>query len=145
MNARAQKRTHASASILFNPSVLKQIFAWVGPGHHLVLSTICTDWHHLQLTSSNFLVDTLMVHLDDEPQILCTWQTTFHSAAFASRAFLTTAHEAGLPLQRCDEDRHDNRLQYIAGRTADLDTLQLAHALGLEFGDAVLAGAAVSA
>jgi hypothetical protein len=132
MDARAEKRTTTSASILDNPSILRQIFAWVGPGNYLFLSTICSRWHHVQLNLPDFRINNLIGHQFGAPQIHCTWQSTFYSAAFATRAFLTTAHEAGLPLQRFTEDGQDDRLQFIAGRTADLDTLQLAHALGLE-------------
>eukprot|EP00953_Heterococcus_sp_UTEX-ZZ885_P007575 4582-Heterococcus_DN1.PRE.1 len=124
MDARAQKRTSAAASIFNNSTLLKQIFAWIGPGHHLFLATVCTVWQRQQQTVDAALKDKLLTRHYDLRQI---------------------AHEAGLPLQSFTEDQQDDWLHYAAGKAADLGTLHLAHELGLELNDEVLRGAAASA
>jgi hypothetical protein len=145
MDARAQKRTSAAASIFNNSTLLKQIFAWIGPGHHLFLATVCKKWQRQQQTLDEALIEKLLTNYYTMPRVLCTPLTTLYSVVFKSKALLRIAHEAGLPLQRITQDQQNDWLQYAAGKAADLSTLQLAHDLGLELNAEVLRGAAASA
>jgi hypothetical protein len=139
-DARAQKRTSAAASIFNNSTLLKQIFAWIGPGHHLFLATVCTEWQRQQQTVDVALKEKMLRHHYEVREVLCKPLTTLYSAVFASKALLRTAQAARLPLTRLD-----GRLHYAAGKAADLGTLHLAHELGLELNNEVLRGAAASA
>jgi hypothetical protein len=118
MAARAQKRTNAAASIFNNSTLLKQSFAWIGPGHHLFLATVCTEWQRQQQTVDAALKDKLLTRHYDLRQVLCKPLTTLYSAVFQSKALLKIGHEAGLPLQSFTEDQQNDWLHYAASKTA---------------------------
>jgi hypothetical protein len=73
---------------------------------------------------------------------LHTGTCTPYAAAFASAARVKLAHECGLSFPSCPQ--HNEELKRCAGRDASIGTLQEAHALGLEWTDTVLVGAAES-
>jgi hypothetical protein len=79
-----------------------------------------------------------LLHDYEEQAVMCTItpETTLYSAAFASAASVRLAHECGLMFDYC------KKLERIAGRCADVSTLQAAQELELEFTRAVLFGAA---
>jgi hypothetical protein len=138
LSAQGHKHRNIAASIFDTTSILEQIFAWIGPGHHLFLATVCQGWRQLQECTNAIQVNNLFRFR--APKLLCTPQTTLYSAVFASKAFVKTAHEGGLPLVKSGWS-----LQHLAGRTADLAVLQLAHELGLKLSVEVVRGAAMSA
>jgi hypothetical protein len=116
-----------------NNELLRSIFAFV-PGSWLYAGAVSSAWKQayeqvpqLPLTRAS----------GARPGILCCSRTTYMAAAFASEAALRLAVECGLDLQG-----HSQLLQRLAGRHADLITLQLAAELGLPWTAAVSRGAA---
>jgi hypothetical protein len=70
--------------------------------------------------------------------VQCTPHITLTRAVFSSLACFQLAIEHGMPLP----NSYSRRQQRIAGEHASIDTLQVAHKLGLQLTDAVVQGAA---
>jgi hypothetical protein len=127
------------ASPLDDAGILFNVLSTIGPGHHLFISAVSKAWRESYERVASVQVAGL-VHGYDTAARRRTLNShmTLYSAVFASAARVHWAY------------KHvtfgfDARMQRIAGRVADVDTLKVAHELGLDWSSAVLIGAAESA
>jgi hypothetical protein len=125
-----KRQTSSSSSPLSNATLLFQILSYVGPGQHFFVSTVCKLWHESNAAVSSLEVTSLVTDPDvdyDEAvrKFLCTPQMTLYSAVFASVARVRLAFQHPTLRLECW------KLQHIAGRVADVATLQVALNLGL--------------
>jgi hypothetical protein len=128
---RSQKRRAAEISNpLNNSGVLQNVLSYVGAGHHLFVALVNKDWRemHRSLESQELTVHSTYT-------VICDSQTTRLTSVLTSPARVKLAHKSGL-------DCTSLRLQYAAGKHADIATLAAAHELGLELDEIVLTGAA---
>jgi hypothetical protein len=125
-------------SPLEDAGILLHVLTILGPGHHLFISAVSKAWR-----DSYERVPSVMVSLTDafgKTNLLkITHQTTLCSAVFASASRVHTAHECGLTFH------YSESMPQIAGRVADVSTLQLAHELRLKLTEEVLFGATEAA
>jgi hypothetical protein len=113
-----------------NNELLRSIFSYV-PGIWLYAGAVSSAWKQAYEQGARTILPR------GSCPIICCSHTTFMAAAFASEAALRLAVECGLDLLA-----HSQVLQRLAGRHADLTTLQLAAELGLPWTAAVSRGAA---
>jgi hypothetical protein len=130
--------SQASSSPMQDASILEIIFSYVSPGHWLFLGTLSKSCKQSCLN-----VEQREISFWDEDRyhdvtVQCKAQLTLSSAAFSSLACFQLAIEHGMPLP----SSNSRRQQRIAGQHASIETLQVAHELGLEFTDALVRGAA---
>jgi hypothetical protein len=112
---------------------------YVGIGHYLYLSEVSRSW--VAAYKKLPLVEIAMLSEYGEPSKTkyCSSYYTFYSDAFASEPRLRLAQDRGLHLKA------DNfKLQRMAGRSASIDVLKVAHDLGLPLTAHVMRGAAES-
>jgi hypothetical protein len=121
-----RKRKSSGYRPLDDTSLLFIILSYVGPGQHFFVSTVCNLWHKVYAATGSLE----MTSLADDPveesfcTFMCTPQTTLSSALFASDARLRLADEYFVILEEAS-------LARIAGRVADVATLQVAVQLGM--------------
>jgi hypothetical protein len=119
-----------TAHPLCNADTLQHVLAFVGVGHGLFFSGVCSTW-------STAYKETVAVSTSsDSGRHVHSNKCTSYEAAFASPSTVQLAHASGLHLA---SERW--KLLRCAGR-ADIATLQAAHALGLLLLPPVLHGAA---
>jgi hypothetical protein len=125
------------ASPLEDASILLRVLNNLGPGHHLFSSAVSRAWRQSYAKVNSAQMVKLTQYYDYETDLLTTSKTTLYSAAFASPGRIALAYTYGLQFGNA-------QLQRIAGRTADVATLQVARRLGLLITAEVLIGAAES-
>eukprot|EP00953_Heterococcus_sp_UTEX-ZZ885_P002106 1644-Heterococcus_DN1.PRE.5 len=131
----------AITSPLDDAGILLHILNTLGPGQHLFISAVSKAWKESYESVASVQIAGLHdFHCSLAYQCTINSQTTLCSAAFASAAVLKLAHASGLIIS----GRDHKPLQRIAGRAADISTLQAAVELGLPLTDAVLIGTAES-
>jgi hypothetical protein len=105
----------------------------LGPGHHLFISAVSRAWRETYRKVANVQM-TGVGHRNEERVLrTITPQTTLGSAVFASASRVKLAHEHALSFSA-------DTLKRVAGRTADIATLQVAHGLGLPWSSAFRTG-----
>jgi hypothetical protein len=130
----------ATISPLEDAGILLQILNILGPGQHLFISAVSKAWRESYARVDSATVPALAHDYDDEADLLTvTSEMTLYSAAFSATALVRLAHGHGFALEG-----YNDKLERIAGRVADVDTLRAAHELGLQLTDKVLFGAAES-
>jgi hypothetical protein len=124
-------------SPLDDAGILLHVLSILGPGQHLFISAVSKAWRESYKQVASVQVASMIYNYND-PAMPClvTAEVTLYSAGFASSAVVRLAHEHGIAF-----DNNEN-LQRIAGRVADVPTLQVAHKLGLPLTKDVLIGAA---
>jgi hypothetical protein len=137
VGTRSQKKVAATHNCnpLDNAAILEPVLRYVGGGEGLYIHPVSKGWKECydrlptRRRPRSILRQTPSSH------------TAFH-AAFGSVSRLRLAHECGFQLDASSSEPQLHRLQEIEGQYADIKTLTAAHALGLEFSDRVLHGAA---
>jgi hypothetical protein len=130
-----------TTSPLDDAGILLHVLSTLGPGHHLFISPVSKAWResYERVASVQIAGITYLFEYGEQATLhLVTSQTTLCSAAFASASRVNLAYERGMPFG-------SRKLQCIAGRDADIPTLQALHELGLQLTDGVLIGAAEAA
>eukprot|EP00953_Heterococcus_sp_UTEX-ZZ885_P012807 7320-Heterococcus_DN1.PRE.1 len=135
----SKRQPASSSSPLDDTSLLFQILNYVGPGQHLFVSPVCKLWHECSATVPDLEITSLVADplVDPARKLWCTPQTTLYSAIFGSGARVRLAS------QHLAFTSGNWRLQRIAGRVADITTLQVAIGLNLT-GPEMMRGAAYS-
>jgi hypothetical protein len=135
----SKRATMSAISPLDNEGILLDIINILGPGHHLFISAVSKAWRESYKSVATVQIATPSYrHCGSVVQHTITSETTLCSAVFASAALLRLVRHCGFAFDY-------GRLEYIAGRVADMPTLQAAHELGLALSDEVLKGAAEAA
>eukprot|EP00953_Heterococcus_sp_UTEX-ZZ885_P001080 1095-Heterococcus_DN1.PRE.2 len=138
----------AADNVLSDASILRHITSFVGFGNWLPVAAVNSSWHEaykatitrpVYVSELRLLFDTGSDQYSFSRTNLYAASCTSYSAACESLSRLTMAHQHGLGFQ------HDDlRLQRIAGRTASIEILVLAHECGMPYSHQVLVGAAES-
>jgi hypothetical protein len=126
-----------AVSPLENADILLRVLNILGPGQRLFISAVSKAWKDNYERVESMRVPVLWYCCAREVLVMTTPRTTLFSAVLASPAALRLADEHGLTFDNV-------KLQRIAGRTADIPTLQAARELGLALTDKVLEAAAQS-
>jgi hypothetical protein len=123
----------AGSNTLCEAGILQNVLSYVGPGHHLFLGAVSSQWRdlHSRVASRQTQVQKLF----DSVSITCDARTTLYSSVFSSPSRVRLAHQSGL-------DCTTHAYKFAAGKHADINTLAAAHQLGMPFTATVLAGAA---
>jgi hypothetical protein len=138
MSSKARAKLDAS-SPLDDTSILRHVLNILGPGQHVFVSAVSKAWRDSYTRVASVQMPWITEDVDDEAVLhTITSQTTLCSAVFASAASIRLANECGLTFTSTE-------LQHIAGRVADIATLQAAVDLGLQLTDEVVIGAAEAA
>jgi hypothetical protein len=135
MSAPAAKR-HSSEKTLSERGILQHVLSFVGAGHHAFVAPVSQSWckgytsAYAAVPRKGGLVGPFTVY-----------RAIFGSPSRVQMAFTTGV----LPLRgpRLKVNAHE-RLLAIAGKHADLATLQAAHQLGLQLSDELLCAAAAT-
>jgi hypothetical protein len=130
---------HSACSVLLEPSILQQVLNFLGPGHYLYASPVSKLW----LECYSRVPDCRIPSRDEYHHLeskVCSHSQTLYSAIFSSQSRLRLAHAAGLQFAT----PRAWRLQRLAGQHADIDTLAVAHQLGLPLSANVVHGCALS-
>jgi hypothetical protein len=127
-----------SASPLENAGILLHVLSILGPGHHLFISAVSKAWRESYKRVGSVQMPEL-IYYGNGVVTLCTLRpkTTLYSAVFASASRVKLGHDCGVTFDK-------KNTQQLAGRCAEVSTLQATHDLGLAFTDDVLIGAAAS-
>eukprot|EP00953_Heterococcus_sp_UTEX-ZZ885_P015936 8976-Heterococcus_DN1.PRE.1 len=120
-------------------STLPLIIDYVGIGHWMFLSEISHSWLKAYKKLRYQEIATLSESGLPGGFKILTKCCTCYSAAFASESRLRLAQSRGLHLEA-----DSYKLQRMAGRSASIDVLKVAHDLGLVFTAHVMRGAAES-
>jgi hypothetical protein len=108
-----------NSSPLQQADTLQKVLSYVGAGEHLFVAAVCSLWRTQYAEVEDMTVG--------EPVVFdvrtCTAQMTHYGAAFASASRVQLAVDAGLDLSSYE-------CQYVADKTAGIDTLQSARGLG---------------
>ena len=124
-------------------AISQQVLDYVGPGEYFFVSAVCSQWReaYSSVKSTQIYMDRIHERLVDMPldfreTVRCcvTAKNTLYSAIFASSSRVTLARDIGLDLSL-------SKCQYIAGKVADIATLQCADSLGMPLSNSVLRGA----
>jgi hypothetical protein len=139
-DCRSSKRAVTdAASPLEHAGILLHMLNILGPGHHLFISAVSKAWREsCERVASVQMIGLTCDDYGEAALCMVTSQITLCSAAFASASCVRLAREGGLTFD-------SERTQFIAGRDADVATLQAALELGLELTREVLLGAAEAA
>jgi hypothetical protein len=132
----ASSESSSSNSPLNSTDVLQHVLGYVGPGHHIFVSAVCSMWRLVYLTVPSMRLTGHTASLR-EFNSTCWPQTTRYSAVFASPARVQVAHSSGLDLNK-------PQCQYAAGKYASAATVLAAHSLGAQITTATLKGAAAA-
>jgi Ankyrin repeats (3 copies) len=131
-------RDHAAGSIvLSDTAMIQQVLSFLPPGNWLVLGAVCREWQAVYADRADQQVCSFSIYYDSK-LVACCSKTALYSAAVGSPAMARLAHSCGLALRKND------KLQAIAGRYADLDTLAALHELGMPLDCIVIRAVAVS-
>jgi hypothetical protein len=134
-SACAKKRAATDSNPLRQAGILQHVLGYVGPGHWLFLSTVCSSWLEIYTSLATVTVAKVRLYGAYEESTLCVPKMTLFSSALASPSRLKLAHQYGLKLV-------PDHCEYAAGRHADIDTLAAAQELGMQYSNATLYGAA---
>jgi hypothetical protein len=119
--------------------LLKEILGYVGPGHWLFLSTVCSLWRDLytkMITEKLKRRFSYVMGIDIVvAKFTCIPQMTLYSAVFASSSRVRLAHENGV---NCSTTAYE----HAAGKHGTVASLMAARELGMEFSAATMMGAA---
>jgi hypothetical protein len=128
----------ATSSMLSDAAMMQQVFSFLPPGNWLIqLVLLCREWQAVYAHQAEQQVYSFSI--DYAPKLVaCCSRTTLYSAAVASPAMARLAHSCGLAI--CKNDK----LEAIAGRYADLDTLAALRELGMPLDATVSHAAALS-
>ena len=126
--ARAVKRKRVAAVFEGTGTLMS---SFIGQGHYLYVAGTCKTLAVTYATAMKGLLNSRQVHVLKDG--------TTYAAALSSASCLQLAAECGLLTQP-----QDYKLSRIAGRLADLTTLQLAAELGLNLNGDVVRGAVTS-
>jgi hypothetical protein len=130
-----------AVSPLENAGILLHVLNILGPGHHLFISAVSKACRETYKRVDNVQIARINCsYYIAADKSTVTSKMTLYSAVFSSASRVRLAHEDGLMF----EDRF-NFLHRVAGKAADVPTLQAAHELGLAFTAEVLIGAAEDA
>jgi hypothetical protein len=139
-NSLGKRATVAITAPLDDAGILLHVLNILGPGHHIFISVVSKAWRESYARVASMQMAGLTYWYDDEPALLTVSPgMTLYSAVFASAATIRMAHKHGLAPHL---EGYNDKLGRIAGRIADVGTLQAAHQLGLQLTDDVLFGAA---
>jgi hypothetical protein len=128
-----------AASPLEDAGILLHVLSILGPGQHLFISAVSRAWREsYERVASVQMIGLAGFYTSKAVFIKCTTLTTLCSAAFTSACRVNLSRECGLTFS-------NKKLQRIAGKVADISTLQAAGELGLQLKDEVLIGAAAAA
>jgi hypothetical protein len=131
-----QKRAAIDSSLLRQPGILRHVLSYVGPGSWCFLSTVCSWLKEAYVSLSAAAVAKLTEHAAYKAAIMCIPQMTLLSSVFESPLRLRLAH------QQFELTLTSRQCQFAAGYHADIDTLTVAHELGMAYTTDVLLGAA---
>jgi hypothetical protein len=134
--SQAESSESSSSNPLNSTDVLQQVLSYVGPGHHIFVSAVCSLWRLVYPTVPSMRLIGHTANLR-EFSSTCWPQTTRYSAVFASPARIQVAHGSGLDLNK-------PQCQYAAGKYASAATVLAARALGAQVTTATLKGAAAA-
>jgi hypothetical protein len=110
---------------LDDTGILLHVLNILGPGHHLFISAVSKAWREgYKRVASVQVAEIPWNYYKHAVMHMVTPQTTLCSAVFASASRVTLAHEHGFTFDNTEVER-------IAGRVADVATLQAARELGL--------------
>jgi hypothetical protein len=126
------KRVAVSCSPLHDPSILRTIFSYVGPGHWLFLSTVSSLWRELYSALASLYIPRAGFFDND---ITCVPKMTLYSSVFASASRVRLAHD-------CSLDNSTRYYLYAAGVHADIATLVTVHELGAPWSANMVCGVA---
>jgi hypothetical protein len=130
--------TTDAISPLEDAGILLHVLNILGPGHHLFISAVSKAWREIyERVDSVQKIGSARKYWTDAVRVTVTPKMTLCSAIFASASRVKLAHFSGLIL--------NEREQGIAGKIANLSTLQAAYEVGLQLTDKVLFGAAEAA
>jgi hypothetical protein len=135
MRVKATRRDAIGDNPLFIPALLEAVLAYAGASEGAYITTVNRSWAacHVRLMALAGGDSTCSQHIN---HARCTaWR-----AVFASPARVRFAYDCGLDL----DGEHDYDLQRCAGRHASVDTLLVAHELGLPINAHVMHGVAES-
>jgi hypothetical protein len=125
-----------AASPLNDASILLHVLNILGPGQHFFISAVSKAWKESYARVDGVQMAGITADYDDEVVLhTITSKMTLCSAVFASAATIKRANECGRGFASAE-------LQRMAGRAADISTLQTAVELGLQLTEEVLIGAA---
>eukprot|EP00953_Heterococcus_sp_UTEX-ZZ885_P020046 11203-Heterococcus_DN1.PRE.2 len=134
-----KRAVSGATSPLEDAGILLRVLNNLGPGHHLFISAVSRAWRESYAKVDSAQMVKLTQYYNYEADLLTiTSKTTLYSAAYASTSRIALAYTYGLTL------KNDGKVARVAGRTADVATLQVARRLGLLFTAEVLIGAAES-
>jgi hypothetical protein len=123
---------------LDDAGILLRVLNVLGPGQHLLISAVSKAWRESYARVDSAQIPDMVYFYNAEAHLMTiTPEMTLYSAVFTSAALVKLAHEHGLALKG-----YNGKLERIAGRVADVNTLRAAHELGLQLTDEVLYGAA---
>jgi hypothetical protein len=135
MIARPSKCAAVSiGSALGNTGILQIVLSYVGPGHWLFLSAVCSEWKVLyeRLAAVNVFAFTAS---GKKTRLKCEPRMTLSSAVFQSSRLVRLAHQHGLRFNS------NYKMHHVAGKVADRHVLATAHELGMPLSSSVLLGA----
>jgi hypothetical protein len=134
----SQKRAATDSSPLQQAGILRHVLSYVGPGHWLFLSAVCSSWMDMYAKLSTVTVLRVGEYAMYNATVLVVAKTTLPGSIFTSPARVRLAHELGMQLTA-------EKLQYAAGYYADVETLMAAHELGVAYTTHTLRGALAGA
>jgi hypothetical protein len=140
MESSASGKRRVDTSPLDDAGILLHVLNILGPGQRLFISGVSKAWKKsYESVASVQMAGLHNFHSTRALLWTITSEMTLYSAAFASAPVLKLSRASGLI-----GGRDHISLQRIAGRAADISTLQAAVELGLPLTDALLIGAAES-
>jgi hypothetical protein len=135
----SKARNAVDRNPLYELGILKNILCYVGPGHHLFLSTVCSLWRDLytkmvtQMQKRRF---SYVMGIDIvAARFTCSPQMTLYSAVFASASRVRLANECGVR-------RSTTSYEHAAGKYGTVESLMAARDLGMDFSAATMMGCA---
>jgi hypothetical protein len=136
------KRPTKSVAPLEHADTLLHVLNNLGPGQFLFIATVSKPWRAVYKRVADVTMVGVRKLADGvDAKYAVTAEMTLFSSVFASCSRVALAHQCGLEL----DDDQNWKLQRVAGRSADVKTLQMVHDQGLKWSIELLYGAAESA
>jgi hypothetical protein len=127
----------AASIALSDAAIIQQVFSFLPTGNWLFLGAVCREWKAAYADHADQRVYNFDLYC--KPKLVtCDSKTTLYSAAVVSPATVRWAQGCGLAM------RKNYKLQEIAGRYADLNTLAALSELDMPLGGTVCCAAALS-
>eukprot|EP00953_Heterococcus_sp_UTEX-ZZ885_P024927 13588-Heterococcus_DN1.PRE.3 len=134
----------ATQAVLNDAAVFRHIIKFVDSGEYLFLAGVCSGWQaaYKAAKARYIVIPYLFMDLQEQCLVLetfCSNVSTKYSAVMASTSRMKLAQQHGLSFFS-----ENWKLQYLAGRFANIQSLELAHSYGMPYSHHVMAGAAES-